>query len=78
MRWSNLEDGECPICGVELKESMGYGYYCPGQPCDFKITELRYSEILKDMTGPKMKKLPISNFHDHFDENLSELNNLPR
>lgn len=73
MNWLNLQQNKCPksndpisISGLLMPE-----YQCTNSTCDFKISETRFNEILRELYKPNRK-------WKSFDQNLAELNNLGR
>jgi len=69
MNWKALQDLECPKCACRVIRS-DWGYNCA--VCSFKISEVRFNEILNDMLRPKSRP----ELRDETEDNLSGLNNL--
>lgn len=76
MKWQNLHECRCPVCGQFLKD--GNGIYnvlvCMSSTCDFRIREDRMEEILKD--PGHVANLFYQKLDEEIDRNLRDLNNL--
>lgn len=71
MNWGNLKNNDCPKCFAPLKTSgtlLDMEYIC-SKFCGFKISEIRFNEIVRDRFKPSKKE---QGYADH----LSQLNNL--
>lgn len=62
--WSALKEAKCPSCSDDLVEFEHLKLFkCA---CGFKISEFRFSEILRDLDKPKARSCGFSkgNYHD--------------
>ncbi len=50
MKWQNLRDGRCPVCGNILKDGVGpyMILVCTSSECTFRIREDNLLEILRN------------------------------
>lgn len=71
MKWSNLQNGDCPKCGAQLKQDVEYDrLICD---CSFKISNAKFKTITSNQAEGRVRV-----FHKPTPEEdrLSELNNL--
>lgn len=70
MNWNNLRNNKCPDCGHMLEASTKFkGYMCADENCNFKVTEKRFSEIVKSLYFKH-------GWDKTEDQNLADLNSL--
>jgi len=69
MNWKALEEMSCPKCGCKVIQG-DWGYNCA--VCSFKISEVRFNELINDMDRPRARRIE----RDEVEDNLSGLNNL--
>lgn len=54
MKWNNLKENKCPICGCDLLLAKnGNRQYCENKRCQFQITNNRLKELNKKMSNIK-------------------------
>jgi len=70
MNWENLKERSCPKCFAKIQITLLSGMVtCTNKNCTFKISELKFNQILSDRLRPYSKRRKT-------DDNLAELNNL--
>lgn len=60
IRWANIKDGKCPKCSTDFDITtikQGKMIRCASERCDYKISYLKYIDLLKGTKSSHYKEM---------------------